>query len=237
MKMAVVPVLARRTGHLAQRLAHEAGLQTDVAVTHLALDLGAGHERRDGVDDDDVERAGAHQHVGDLERLLPGVGLRHEQGVGVDAELLGVVGVEGVLGVDERRDAAGGLGVGDRVQGHRRLAGALRAVDLHDAAARQAADAERDVERDRPGGDHADRDAHLVAEAHDRALAEALVDLREGHLEGLRAVWSCHVCSCGRRAPDRGSRGGCPIGGDARSEVRQSPGLPAALWTPGRGRR
>ena len=36
-------------------------------------------------------------------------------------------------------------------------------------------------------------DADLVAEAHDRALAEALVDLREGHLEGLLAVWSCHV--------------------------------------------
>ena len=149
MKMAVVPVLAQRTGHLAQRLAHQAGLQTDVAVAHLALDLGARHERGDGVDDDDVEGAGADQHVGDLERLLAGVGLRDQQRVGVDAELLGVLRVERVLGVDERRDAAGGLRVGDRVQGHRRLAGGLRAVDLDDAAARQAADAERDVERDR----------------------------------------------------------------------------------------
>src|SRR3712207_7844049 len=44
-----------------------------------ALDLGAGHECRDGVDDDDVERAGADQHVGDLERLLPRVGLGDQQ--------------------------------------------------------------------------------------------------------------------------------------------------------------
>ena len=122
MKIAVVPVLLQRAGHLAQRLAHEAGLQADVAVAHLALDLGARRERGDGVDDDDVERARAHQHVGDLERLLTGVGLGDEQRVGVDAELLRVVGVERVLGVDERRDAAGRLRVGDRVQRHRRLA-------------------------------------------------------------------------------------------------------------------
>src|SRR5690348_1141532 len=41
--------VVQRTGHLAQRLAHQPGLQTDVAVAHLALDLGAGHQRRNGV--------------------------------------------------------------------------------------------------------------------------------------------------------------------------------------------
>ena len=67
-------------------------------------------------------RAGADQHVGDLERLLAGVGLADQQRVDVDAEGLGVLGVERVLGVDERRDAAGLLRVGDRVQGERGLA-------------------------------------------------------------------------------------------------------------------
>ena len=92
MKIAVVPELRQRAGDLAQRLAHQPGLQADVAVAHLALDLGARHERGDRVDDDDVERAGADQHVGDLERLLAGVGLGDEQRVGVDAERLGVSG-------------------------------------------------------------------------------------------------------------------------------------------------
>src|SRR4051794_4427696 len=85
------------TGDLAQRLRHQPSLQAHVAVAHLALDLGAGHERRDRVDDDDVEGAGADQHVGDLERLLPRVRLGDEQGVGVDTEGLGVLGVERVL--------------------------------------------------------------------------------------------------------------------------------------------
>ena len=70
---------------------------------------------------------------------------------------LRVLGVEGVLGVDERHDAAGLLGVRHGVQREGRLAGGLRPVDLDDTAARQAADAERHVERGRAGGDHRHR--------------------------------------------------------------------------------
>src|SRR4051794_10425997 len=137
--------VVQRTGDLAQRLAHQAGLQTDVAVTHLALNLGARHERGDRVDDDDVERARADQHVGDLQRLLTGVGLADQQRIGVDADRTGVLRVQRVLGVDEGRDAASGLRVGHRVQGDRRLAGGLGAVHLDDAATREAADTEGDV--------------------------------------------------------------------------------------------
>ena len=48
----------------------------------------------------------AHEHVGDLERLLAGVGLGDEELVDVHPELAGVGRVERVLGVDERGDAA-----------------------------------------------------------------------------------------------------------------------------------
>ena len=53
----------------------------------------------------DVDRARADEHLGDLERLLAVVRLGDEQVVRVDAELLGVLGVERVLGVDEGREA------------------------------------------------------------------------------------------------------------------------------------
>ena len=75
-------------GELAQRLRHEPRLQAHVRVAHLAFDLGLRRERRDRVDDDDVDGARAHQHVGDLERLLARVGLRDQQIVDVHAELL-----------------------------------------------------------------------------------------------------------------------------------------------------
>ena len=72
-----------------------------MAVAHLALDLGLGHQRGDRVDDDDVEGAGAHEHLGDLERLLAGVGLRDQQVVDVHADPARVGRIERVLGVDE----------------------------------------------------------------------------------------------------------------------------------------
>ncbi len=70
--------------------------------------------------------------------------------------LLGVQRVHRVLRVDERAHAAELLRLGEHVVDERRLAGGLRAVDLDDAPARHAADAEREVERQRPRGDRLD---------------------------------------------------------------------------------
>jgi hypothetical protein len=96
-----------------------------------------------------------------------------------------------VLGVDERRDAAGGLGVGYRVQCDGGLTRGFRAVDLDDPAARQAADAQRHVQGDGTGRDDRDRLTDLVTEAHHRTLAETLLDLRERQFEGLLAIGAC----------------------------------------------
>ena len=57
MKIAEVLNFEIDAGELAHRLAHEPGLQADVGVADLALDLGAWDQRRHRVDDDDVERA------------------------------------------------------------------------------------------------------------------------------------------------------------------------------------
>src|SRR5204862_1965711 len=62
----------------------------------------------------------------------------------------------------------------------------LRPVDLDDPAARQAADAEGDVEAERAGRDDLDVvDDLTLAEPHDRALAMLLLDLRESGRQGL----------------------------------------------------
>lgn len=71
MKIAVVPGIIQRAGHFPQRLAHQPGLQPDVAVAHLAFELRARHQRRHRVDHHDVKRTRADQHVGDLECLFP----------------------------------------------------------------------------------------------------------------------------------------------------------------------
>ncbi len=105
--------LGNRAGELAQRLRHEPRLQAHVGVAHFAVELGLGDERGDRVDDQHIDGAGADQGFSDFEGLLAAIGLRDEQIVHVHAELLGVGGVEGVLGVDKSRQAALLLRLGD----------------------------------------------------------------------------------------------------------------------------
>ena len=129
--------LVETTGELAQRLRHESSLQTHVRVAHLALDLGLGHERGDGVDDD---RGRSHRSARACRRSRapahPCRAARRGAASMSTPSFCGVVGVERVLGIDERGDAARALRVGDRVQRERRLTRGLRAVDLDDAATR-----------------------------------------------------------------------------------------------------
>ncbi len=72
------------TGDLPQCLRHQAGLQTNVLVAHLTINFRFGRERGNGVHHNEVYGTRAHQHVDDFERLLSGVGLRHQQVVEVD---------------------------------------------------------------------------------------------------------------------------------------------------------
>ena len=169
-------------------MAHQPRLQPHVGIAHLPFDLGPWRERRDRVDDHDVDRARADQGLHDLQCLLSVVGLRHPELIGVDAQTLGVDRVQGVLGVDECRDSAGALGLRDRVQRERRLAGGFGPEDLHDASFRVAADAQRGVQQDGAGVDRLLIALHAaVTQPHQRSLAELLLDLQAGGVERLAA--------------------------------------------------
>ncbi len=175
-------------GELAQRLAHEPRLHAHLRVAHFAFELGARHQRRHRVDDEDVHGARADEDLGDFKGLLAAVGLRNQQVVGVYAQLARVGGVERVLGVDEGGHAAAALRLGDDVESQCGLARRFRPEDLDDPAARHAADTERRVEGERAGWNG--RYLHLLpgSKAHDGTLAELLVDLGEGGLNGLGAL-------------------------------------------------
>src|SRR6185437_15542429 len=190
-------------GELAQRLRHQPRVQAELHLTHLTFDLRLRRERRDGVDHDDVDRAGADQHVGDLERLLPGIGLGDQQIADVHAELLGIRGVQRVLRVDERGRAAAALHLGDDLQREGGLARGFRPEDLDDAPAGQTADAQGNVEPEGAGRDSLDVVARRgVAEAHHRAFAELLLDLAQCGGERLLAILfhrSIHPGGCAVR--------------------------------------
>jgi hypothetical protein len=175
----------QRPRQLPEGLGHEAGLEADVGVAHLALDLRLRHQGRDRVDRDHVEGPRAHQEVGDLERLLAVVGLGDEELVGVDPDAARVGRVHRVLGVDEGGEAAPALRLRDDVVEERRLSGALRSVHLDDPAPGEPSDAECQVEREGAGGDRRDVEQGRVPHPHDGALAELPLDLGDRRAESL----------------------------------------------------
>src|SRR5262249_1807818 len=127
---------------LAQRLAHEARLEANVAVAHVALDFRLGNESRDRVDHHDVHCARTYQDLADLERLLTRIRLRDQQRLDVYAQLARVLRVERMLGIDVGGHAALALCVGYDVEAERGLTARLRAVDLGDTTTGNTADAD-----------------------------------------------------------------------------------------------
>src|SRR5205823_1371974 len=98
-----------------------------------------------------------------------------------------------VLGVDKGGRATGLLRRGDRMEREGRLAGRLGAVDLDHPPAREAADAEGHVHRERAGRDGVDLFADVVAELHDRALPELLLDLLDRLIDRSGLLAHSHI--------------------------------------------
>ena len=117
-----------------------------MAVAHFPLNFGARHKSRHRVDDDHVNRAGAHKRLGNFQRLLAGVRLGNQQGIHIHAKGAGVDGVKRVFHVDKRGVAAVFLPLRNTVEGKRGFSGAFRPVNLGDTAARKAADAKRQIQ-------------------------------------------------------------------------------------------
>ena len=89
-----------------------------------------------------------------------------------------------MLGVHERRHAAGFLRLGHRLQRQRRLAGRLRTVDLDHAALRESSDAQRCVDGHRTARDYVGRDSEVaLAHPQDGSLAVVLLDLTQRLVE------------------------------------------------------
>src|SRR3546814_9806918 len=106
----------------------------------------------------------------------------------IDAQLLGIDRIKRVFGIDKSRRSTIFLRFGDGVERKRGLARAFRPVNLDHPAARQAADAERDVQPQRAGGDGLHLHGFPRAQLHGRSLAERPVDLRKSGVQRLLTI-------------------------------------------------
>ena len=112
----------------------------------------------------------------DFQSHLARLRLAHDDFVDVKPEPLRVLGVERVLGVDQRDGPAHLLHLRHGVQRERGLPGGLGAVNLHDAPAGHATP-ERDVQGHGARGKRAHLGLARAPELHDAPLAEVGVDL------------------------------------------------------------
>ncbi|MNN30390.1 hypothetical protein D3C81_1440360 [compost metagenome] len=128
-------------------------MQTNVRVPHFAFDLRFRHQCRNGVDDDNVDRAAAHERFGDLQRLFPRIRLGQQKFVDVHAQLAGIRRVQCMLGVDEGSLSADLLNFSDRVQRYRRFTGRFRPIDFDNPSARKSSGTQGDIQGDRSARD------------------------------------------------------------------------------------
>lgn len=107
-----------------------------MGIAHLALNFCARHQCSDRVDDHDVDRSRANQHIHDLERLLPGIWLRNKKRIDVDAKFLCILGIERMFCIDKCCDTSCSLHIGNRMKRDGGLSARLWPVDFYDATSR-----------------------------------------------------------------------------------------------------
>ena len=172
--------LADDGGQLPQGLGHQTGLKAYMALAHVPVNLGLGDQRRHRVHHHDVDGAGAHHGLRNLQGLLSVVRLGDIEVVYVHADILGIYGIQGMFCVDESRDAALLLHLGHHVQGDRRLTAGLRSVYLHDPPLGNPPQPQRDVKAQGTCGNGLH--VHLgsrVAQLHHSALSVLLLNLAD----------------------------------------------------------
>ncbi len=166
-----------------------------MGVAHVPLDLGLRGEGGYGIHDDDIHGSRSYERFRDIQRLLSVVGLGHPQFIHIDAEVLGVNGIEGVFRVYEGGDAPLLLGFGYGVERERGLSGGFGPIDLDDAPPRIPADSERFVDEDGSRRDDVDSGSVFErTEFHDGTETELLFDLQPRRLEGLHFFAGIGMC-------------------------------------------
>ena len=184
-----------------------------MGIAHFAFDFSLRNEGCNRVNNNNVDTTGADQHICNFKGLFTGIGLRNQQSVRIHTQCLCIYRVKSMFSVNERCVTASLLSAGDSMESNGGLTGGFGSVDFDDTTTWQATDAESNIQSKRTGGNHLYRRTRVVAQAHDRALTELLINLRKRYFERLVAVISL------------GSRHGCILATchDVLLKIRASP--------------
>ena len=172
-------------------------MQAYMGIAHVAVDLRLGDQGCHRVYNNDVNGAGPDHGLGDLQSLLTAVRLGNIEIVNIHADIFGIDRIQRVLGVNKAGDAAPFLHFRDHMQGHGRLTGGFRSVDLNDPASWNAAQSQSDIQAQGTGG----RCFHFhhgrgISQFHHRAFAVLFLYLRDRRVKRFKLLVMIHCHNC-----------------------------------------
>ncbi len=159
--------LADRCRQFSKGLTHQTGLKSHLVLTHVALYLCLRCKGCYRVNHYNIYCGTAYKLIGNFQGLLAIIGLTDKKVVGIHSQLLCIETVESVLGIYESGYATSLLGLGNSVDGQRRLTRRFRTIDFYDAPLGIPANAQGMVQTDRTRGDDLYIRYFLIAHLHD----------------------------------------------------------------------
>ena len=110
-----------------------------MGITHLSFKFRARHQCSHRVYDQHIDRAGAHQRIGNFQSLLARIRLRDQEFVNIHTQFLRITGVQRVFGIDDGAGAAHFLGFGDYLERQRGFTRAFWSINFSNAPAQNRA--------------------------------------------------------------------------------------------------
>ena len=154
-----------------------------MVVPHFAVDFGLRHKGCHRVHNNDVDSARTYERFGNVESLLAGIRLGHEERFDIDTELTSINRIKSVFCVDEGCNAAKLLSFCNSMQSKRCLTGRFRSINFNDTSARETAYAKCHVELNATRRNDRDIFDRLLTEGHDGTFTVILFDLGDSRLD------------------------------------------------------
>ena len=155
-------------------------------IPHLSFNLRPRNQCGNRVNHQHVHRVAADKRVDNVQCILTAIRLRNQQIVNIDSDFFSIRRINSVFGVNNCRNTAGPLGIGNDMKAESGFAGRFRSEYFNNSASGQAAGAERNIKRQGAGADGRHIRMHrVVAKTHNGTLAEFFFDLADSYFQIL----------------------------------------------------
>ena len=122
-----------------------------MAVSHLSLDLCLGNQGCNRVHDYNIQSAGAHHSLSDLQSLFSVIRLRNIKIVDIHTDIFCINRIKRMLRINKSRNSAAFLNLCNHMQGNGCFTTGFRSIDLNNTSLGHAAYSKGNIKPQRAG--------------------------------------------------------------------------------------